>query len=90
MWHANEGHAAFLHLERLREFFQQGISYDDAVDYIRHTSLFTTHTPVPAGHDVFPDVPRSHGAAADEAEAFFDLATRDIEGGDEDHRLTSV
>jgi len=55
MWHANEGHAAFLHLERIREFFQQGVAYKDAVSYIRGTSLFTTHTPVPAGHDIFPE-----------------------------------
>ncbi len=55
MWHANEGHAAFLNLERLRELLQQGWSYDEALSQIRASSLFTTHTPVPAGHDVFTE-----------------------------------
>jgi glycogen phosphorylase len=55
MWHANEGHAAFLNLERMRELLQQGVSYTDALSQIRDTSLFTTHTPVPAGHDVFSE-----------------------------------
>ena len=55
MWHANEGHAAFLNLERMRELLQQGLGYDEAVQQIRDGSLFTTHTPVPAGHDVFSE-----------------------------------
>jgi starch phosphorylase len=52
-WHANEGHAAFLLLERVREFVAQGIPFADAVRQVRGTSVFTTHTPVPAGHDAF-------------------------------------
>ncbi|MBI4499838.1 MAG: alpha-glucan family phosphorylase [Gemmatimonadetes bacterium] len=52
-WHANEGHAAFMFLERLRELTRQGVSLNEAVRRVRATSLFTTHTPVPAGHDVF-------------------------------------
>lgn len=55
MWHANEGHAAFLNLERMRELLQQGLSYDEALPQIRDSSLFTTHTPVPAGHDIFSE-----------------------------------
>jgi len=55
LWHANEGHAAFLNLERMRELLQQGMGYDDALQQIRHSSLFTTHTPVPAGHDIFSE-----------------------------------
>lgn len=55
MWHANEGHAAFLNLERMRELLQQGQTFDEALQQIRHSSLFTTHTPVPAGHDVFSE-----------------------------------
>jgi starch phosphorylase len=52
-WHVNEGHPAFLLLERAREMVQSGKSFDEAVETIRGTSVFTTHTPVAAGHDVF-------------------------------------
>ncbi|MBE0595012.1 MAG: alpha-glucan family phosphorylase, partial [Gemmatimonadales bacterium] len=52
-WHANEGHAAFMLVERVREGLAEGHSLDDAVRQVRETSTFTTHTPVPAGHDVF-------------------------------------
>ncbi|HEX6090476.1 MAG TPA: alpha-glucan family phosphorylase [Gemmatimonadales bacterium] len=52
-WHANEGHAAFMLVERLREAIAAGATYDDAVRDVRATSIFTTHTPVPAGHDFF-------------------------------------
>ncbi len=54
VWHMNEGHSAFLSLERLREEIVAGKSYKDAVAYIRATNVFTTHTPVPAGNDQFP------------------------------------
>jgi len=53
VWHANEGHSAFLTLERLREFVQAGRSYAEAVELVRQRTVFTTHTSVPAGHDVF-------------------------------------
>jgi starch phosphorylase len=53
-WHINEGHSAFLLLERMRGLMQQGHSLDQAVEMVRHTTVFTTHTPVPAGHDAFP------------------------------------
>jgi starch phosphorylase len=52
-WHANEGHAAFMMIERLRELVHQGVPFDEAVRQVRAVSVFTTHTPVPAGHDVF-------------------------------------
>jgi starch phosphorylase len=52
--HLNEGYAAFALLERIRERLQDGMSYEEAVQQVRSTSVFTTHTPVPAGHDVFP------------------------------------
>ncbi|MGA9754561.1 MAG: alpha-glucan family phosphorylase [Desulfobaccales bacterium] len=55
MLHMNEGHPAFALLERLRERMEDGqMTYADAVQAVRATSVFTTHTPVPAGHDVFP------------------------------------
>ncbi|MGN6391422.1 MAG: alpha-glucan family phosphorylase [Gemmatimonadales bacterium] len=53
VWHANEGHAAFMMVERLRENLAHGLSFDDAVEQVRAHSVFTTHTPVPAGHDAF-------------------------------------
>ncbi len=52
-WHANEGHASFMMVERVREYTSQGMSFDDAVHKVRAASTFTTHTPVPAGHDIF-------------------------------------
>jgi starch phosphorylase len=54
VFHLNEGHAAFVVLQRIRELIDRGTSFDDALDEIRSTTLFTTHTPVPAGHDAFP------------------------------------
>jgi starch phosphorylase len=53
-WHANEGHAAFMLLERVRELVAGGATFEAAVQQVRATSVFTTHTPVPAGHDAFP------------------------------------
>ncbi len=52
-WHANEGHAAFMLLERAREMVLAGATLAEAQRAIRVNSLFTTHTPVPAGHDKF-------------------------------------
>ena len=54
VWHLNEGHAAFVALERIQELLGQGRTFEDALGYVRHTTVFTTHTPVPAGHDAFP------------------------------------
>ncbi len=53
VWHANEGHAAFMMVERLREMTAAAIPYPEAVNRVRAESVFTTHTPVPAGHDAF-------------------------------------
>jgi glycogen phosphorylase len=52
-WHANEGHAGFMLVERLRELASGGMAFTDAVREVRARSIFTTHTPVPAGHDRF-------------------------------------
>lgn len=53
-WHMNEGHSAFLGLERVRELVQtEHLSFDEAVIAVRANTLFTTHTPVPAGNDAF-------------------------------------
>jgi glycogen phosphorylase len=54
VYHLNEGHAAFVVLQRIREFIDEGRPFDDALEEVRRTTVFTTHTPVPAGHDAFP------------------------------------
>ncbi|MHB8837773.1 MAG: alpha-glucan family phosphorylase [Gemmatimonadaceae bacterium] len=67
-WHANEGHAAFMFIERVRERVAAGARFDDAVQAVRSAGTFTTHTPVPAGHDTFPadDVAACTGPVWDE------------------------
>lgn len=56
IYHLNEGHAAFLGLERIRAYMQdKGLTYSEALEIVRSTQLFTTHTPVPAGHDTFSE-----------------------------------
>ena len=56
MYHYNEGHAAFAGLERLREYMQeQHYEMSEALELVRASALFTTHTPVPAGHDAFSE-----------------------------------
>jgi len=54
MWHLNEGHSAFLALERIREQVANGNTFEEAVDEIIESTVFTTHTPVPAGQEEFP------------------------------------
>lgn len=53
-WHCNEGHTAFQMLERIREKVADGENFDTAAAAVQKTTIFTTHTPVPAGHDAFP------------------------------------
>ncbi len=53
VWHINEGHSAFMVLERMREYAAQGMGFDEAQRRVRASTVFTTHTPVPAGHDAF-------------------------------------
>ncbi|RPJ54236.1 MAG: alpha-glucan family phosphorylase, partial [Methanobacteriota archaeon] len=52
--HLNEGHPAFALLERVRERVERGMTYEKAFEQVRGTTVFTTHTPVPAAHDIFP------------------------------------
>jgi starch phosphorylase len=54
IFHTNEGHAGFLGLERIREYIEHGLSFDEALERCRAGTVFTTHTPVPAGIDRFP------------------------------------
>src|SRR5690606_8834014 len=51
VFHTNEGHAGFLGVERIRELVEQGLTFDEALEAVRAATVFTTHTPVPAGID---------------------------------------
>lgn len=68
VFHMNEGHAGFLGVERIRELIDAGLDFDTALTVVRSSTVFTTHTPVPAGIDRFPVemVKRYFGAVADE------------------------
>ncbi|WP_322522113.1 alpha-glucan family phosphorylase [Guyparkeria halophila] len=60
-WHINEGHAAFSILERVRELTADGLPFEPALNAVAASTLFTTHTPVPAGHDTFaPSLVEAH------------------------------
>ena len=54
VFHLNEGHAAFVILQRIRDLIERDSTFEEALERIRQTTVFTTHTPVPAGHDAFP------------------------------------
>jgi starch phosphorylase len=54
VFHTNEGHAGFLGIERIREYVERGLDFDTALEVCRAGTVFTTHTPVPAGIDRFP------------------------------------
>ncbi|MBY0291517.1 MAG: glycosyltransferase family 1 protein [Mycobacteriaceae bacterium] len=68
VFHMNEGHAGFLGVERIRELIDAGLDFDTALTVVRSSTVFTTHTPVPAGIDRFPVemVKRYFGSPADE------------------------
>ncbi|MDR1865251.1 MAG: alpha-glucan family phosphorylase [Bacteroidales bacterium] len=56
VYHCNEGHAAFIGVERLFEYIhERNLTFAEALEIVRSSSLFTTHTPVPAGHDSFTE-----------------------------------
>jgi len=55
LYHLNEGHSALLLLERIRNYHHQGLTIDEAIELVRCTSAFTTHTPVPAGNEEFSE-----------------------------------
>ena len=56
VFHCNEGHAAFIGIRRIQDLIARyGLSFSEALEVVRSSSLFTTHTPVPAGHDAFPE-----------------------------------
>ncbi|HEX7004526.1 MAG TPA: alpha-glucan family phosphorylase [Trueperaceae bacterium] len=82
-WHMNEGHSAFMVLERCRELVSQGLTFEQAREAVAANTLFTVHTPVAAGNDAFPFdlVERSFGgfwkSLGLSAPAFMDLAKAD-------------
>ena len=82
-YHLNEGHAAFVGLQRLHDLCEQGASFDEALDEVRRSTVFTTHTPVAAGHDAFPfdaveaQLAGAWGGLADHRERFLDLGRHD-------------
>ena len=53
VYHCNEGHAALCNLQRLVDYVKQGFTFNQAMEIVRASSLYTVHTPVPAGHDYF-------------------------------------
>ncbi len=55
VYHCNEGHAALCNLERLCDYIKEGMSFNQALELVRASSLYTVHTPVPAGHDYFDE-----------------------------------
>ena len=87
VWHLNEGHAAFVILQRLRDHLAESLSWDAALAEVRRTTVFTTHTPVPAGHDAFPfnlveqQLASCWGSMGAERENFLALGTYDNGAG---------
>jgi starch phosphorylase len=89
VYHTNEGHAGFLNVERIRELTEDaGLTFDDAIEAARAATVFTTHTPVPAGIDRFPRELVEQHFGGDNAspgvpvEKILALGAEDYEGGD--------
>ncbi len=88
VWHMNEGHSAFLSLERIREQMEKGSTLEEAVAYVQGKTVFTTHTPVPAGSDEFPDwlIDKYFGGFREKLglnrDQFFDLARHEVSWGE--------
>lgn len=55
VYHCNEGHAALINVQRLVDYVSKGLSFNEALEVVRASSLYTVHTPVPAGHDYFEE-----------------------------------
>ena len=55
IYHCNEGHAALCNVQRLVDYVESGLNFDEALELVRASSLYTVHTPVPAGHDYFDE-----------------------------------
>ena len=87
VFHLNEGHAGFVVLQRIRDLIEGGSSFDAALAEIRKTTMFTTHTPVPAGHDAFAfsqveqHLAGAWGTLGDHRDRFLQLGAYDNGGG---------
>ncbi len=86
VWHMNEGHSAFMGLERVRELVHHhGLTFMEAVEVVRSNTVFTTHTPVPAGNDTFAYsligkyFSRFWGQLGIEREEFLEFARQDLD-----------
>jgi starch phosphorylase len=55
VYHCNEGHAALINVQRICDYVAEGLTYNQAIELVRASSLYTVHTPVPAGHDYFDE-----------------------------------
>lgn len=55
VYHCNEGHAALINVKRIANYVENGFNFDEALELVRASSLYTVHTPVPAGHDYFDE-----------------------------------
>jgi starch phosphorylase len=89
VFHTNEGHAGFLGVERIREYIERGFSFDEALEMCRAGTVFTTHTPVPAGIDRFgvQEIRRQFTGPADAAlpvDRVLALGAETYPGGDPD------
>jgi glycogen phosphorylase len=88
VFHTNEGHAGFLGLERIREYVAKGLAFDEALEMCRAGTVFTTHTPVPAGIDRFSkDLVEAQFGDADPAlplDRVLALGAETFPGGDPD------
>src|SRR3954469_2862493 len=87
VWHLNEGHAALVVLQRIRDQIEGGMTFDAALEEVRRTTVFTTHTPVPAGHDAFPfalvetHLAGAWGSLGDHRDRFMQLGAYDNGSG---------
>jgi glycogen phosphorylase len=87
VWHLNEGHTSFVTLERISELLERGASFEMALEAVRCSTIFTTHTPVAAGHDAFPmELVASYlagygGSVSHDPEAFLQLGQYDNGSG---------
>jgi len=92
-WHMNEGHAAFLSLERVRRRVAEGVPYAAALEAVAASAVFTTHTAVPAGHDAFPaEVVREYlrSALPELAPHLDEVLALGRAGGEHDFNMTAL
>jgi starch phosphorylase len=83
VFHTNEGHAGFLGVERIREYVEHGLAFDEALEMCRAGTVFTTHTPVPAGIDRFPiDLVWRQFQGQPDTDRILALGAESFDGGD--------